>query len=509
MFSPHRKSEPSRRLLALFCALFLLLAHPFSSTAQTATLLSQVRKIYVGSFGTDSRAEAARSSLLHRLQTGHEAVVAGSPSEADAVLRGEARIWTIGYTTLNPRSHGPVEPVLEGLLSAELVGKDNQILWSYLVTPSKFPWPNVVDDLAHQLSAKLLAAIRGGAQESSIASNPGELQATLKGAGATFPAPLYQKWFEMFEEDHHAVYITYAPLGSAEGIRELKQQEIDFGGSEMPLSGEPEADASRHFKQIPMVLGAVVPIYNVSGVRQTLNFTPEILAKIYLGKIKQWNAPEIARANRGVSLPEAEITVVHRSDGSGTTFVWSDFLSKVSAEWKRSVGSGVTVSWPAGVGAERNEGVASTVQQTPNSIGYVEFIYAVQHELSFGAVRNSAGEFVRASIASVTAAAQASETPDADFRVSITDSPGKSSYPIVSYTWLLFRDPIDDPRKRAALVELLRWALTSGQKSCSALGYAPLPPDVAKRALQSVEAIDHPAGANTGRLASSAEAAGK
>ena len=188
-------------------------------------------------------------------------------------------------------------------------------------------------------------------------------------------------------------------------------------------------------------------------------------------------------------MPDAEISVIHRSDGSGTTFVWSDYLSKVSSEWKASVGSGVTVEWPVGVGAERNEGVASTVEQTPNSLGYVEFIYAIQHELSFGAVRNRAGQFIKADISSVTAAARASESPDAEFRVSITSSPGKSAYPIATHTWLLLSDPVGDKDKRTVLVELLRWALTSGQKSCSALGYAPLPADIAKRALQSVDGI--------------------
>jgi phosphate transport system substrate-binding protein len=227
----------------------------------------------------------------------------------------------------------------------------------------------------------------------------------------------------------------------------------------------------------------------VKGLHQRLNFTPETLSRIFLGKIRKWNDPEMRKSNRGAVLPDAGIVVVHRSDGSGTSFVWTDYLSKISPQWKASVGVGTTVSWPVGIGAESNQGVATTVQQTPNSIGYVEFIYAVQHELSFGAVSNAAGQFIKADIPSVTAAAATTDSESQDFRVTITNPPGKAAYPIATYTWLLLPEQIEDKNKKDALREVLHWALTSGQKKCSALGYAPLPAALAKRALQLVDSM--------------------
>jgi phosphate transport system substrate-binding protein len=269
----------------------------------------------------------------------------------------------------------------------------------------------------------------------------------------------------------------------------LKQGKLDFGASEIPLSDHEMAGSHPQFLQVPMVLGAVVPIYNLPGVRKSVNFTPEILAGIYLGKIKKWNDSRVQTANPDVTLPDAEIVVAHRSDDSGTSFVWTDYLSKVSSEWKRDVGAGENVRWPVGVGAAYNDGVASTVQKTSNSIGYVEFIYAIQHELSFAAVKNAAGQFIRADIDSVTAAAQAAGSRDGDLRVSITNASGKSAYPIATYTWLLLPEQSADKNKQAVLLDLVHWMLTAGQKNCSALGYAPLPADVARRGLQSVDEL--------------------
>jgi phosphate transport system substrate-binding protein len=470
--------------LLLFLLSSWILAH-----GQRAERLSQVRKLYLDSFGDTKAATAAHDDLLRRLRSGHSIQIVSNRNDADAVITGTARIWTIGHIVLSPRSQNPRESVIEGFLSIEVVGKNNQTLWSYLVTPSRFPWSNVSDDLARQLASKLLAAIKEGQPESPNSSASTNVGATLKGAGATFPAPLYQKWFQSFQEEHSAAQISYDPVGSAEGIQQLKLGQVDFAASEMPLTDESAREPDQHITQVPIVLGAVVPIYHLKGLRRTLNFTPEILAGVYLGKIRKWNDPEIKRANSGTALPDAEIQIIHRSDGSGTTFVWSGYLSKVSAEWKNSVGSGVSVYWPIGVGAERNEGVASAVQSTPNSIGYVEFIYAIQHELSFGAVRNAAGEFIKADIASVTEAARVSEGPTGSSTTSITDSPGKNAYPIATYTWLLLPAHIEDNNKKVVLMDLLRWMLTAGQRSCSSLGYAPLPADVANRALQSVDQI--------------------
>jgi phosphate transport system substrate-binding protein len=404
------------------------------------------------------------------------------------VVKGNARLWTTGHVALNPRSKSAIEPIVEGYLSVEIVGKGNQALWSYLVTPSKFPWNGVSDDLAKQLVVRLLAAIQESAQPATSGeTSQATTKATLKGAGATFPAPLYQSWFQQFEESHPGVSVGYDAVGSAEGIRLLKLGRVDFGASEIPSTDDSASENRRGYKYIPMVVGAVVPIYNIEGLRRRLNFTPEILAAIYLGKLKKWNDAKIRKANPGATLPDAEIAVVHRSDGSGTTFVWSDYLSKVSPEWKTSVGHGDTVRWPIGAGAEHNEGVASTVQQTPNSIGYVEFIYAIQHELSFGVVRNAAGEFIKADLASVAAAARDPQSTNQSTALSITNSPAKDAYPIATYTWLLLPERTENKDKRGALDELARWMLTSGQKSCSALGYVPLPGDAARRALQAIE----------------------
>lgn|SRR5208283_3727812 len=473
---------------SIFTMLALLPAGAAGSCAQTAERLSQVKKLYVESLGTDKHATEIREQMILRLRKSHEVEIVSDPRQADALIKGTSRVWVTGHVSLSPHSQSLNQPTLEGFLSVELVSKNGDTLWSYLVSPSKFPWSGIEDDLARQMVGKLLVALKGKDQpEQRAAATAAMSLATLKGAGATFPAPLYQHWFELFQEEHPNLHISYDAVGSAEGIQRLQAGKTDFAASEMPLSDEEMEKAHDRFLHMPVVLGAVVVIYNVKGVRRGLNFTPEILSGIFLGKIRKWNDPEIRKSNRGAALPAADIVVVHRSDGSGTTFAWTDYLSKISPQWKTSVGTGATVPWPVGIGAERNEGVASAVQQTANSIAYVEFIYALQHELSFGTVRNSAGEFVKASISSVTAAAAAvAGNQSQDFRVSITNPPGKGAYPIATYTWLLLPDQTEDETKKDALSELLRWVLTSGQKKCSALGYAPLPPEVAKRALESL-----------------------
>ena len=479
-------SRTSRFALSLCALLSFASVAATGAHAQNAERLTQVRKLYVDSLGTDRGAAEMREQIVRLLRKSHDVKVVDDLKEADALIKGTGRIWVTGHVTLNPHSHGSIQPTFEGFLSAEVVGSNGDTLWSYLVSPSNFPWKSIADDLAHQLVAKLLAALKSeGPPESAAASGEMQAKGTLRGAGATFPAPLYQRWFELFQEQNPKAHITYDAVGSAQGIERLKAGKVDFAASEMPLSDE--AMAGQRFVHLPAVLGAVVVIYNLKGVHQNLNFTPEVLSGIFLGKIARWNDPEIRKSNRGAALPDASIVVAHRSDGSGTTFVWSDYLSKINPQWKTSVGSGTTVSWPVGIGAEGNEGVASAVQRTPDSIGYVEFIYAIQHELSFGAVRNAAGDFVKANISSVTAAAAGAGTPGQDFRVSITNPPGADAYPIATYTWLLLPDPIADKNKKSVLTDLLRWVLTAGQKKCSALGYAPLPAEVAKRALESFE----------------------
>jgi phosphate transport system substrate-binding protein len=303
-------------------------------------------------------------------------------------------------------------------------------------------------------------------------------QTLINGAGATFPYPIYSKWFSEYHKLHPDVQFNYQPIGSGGGIRQLQTGTVDFGASDQPVADDQLAKFSVRPLQLPTVLGGVVPVYNVTGVAGDLSFTPKAIAGIYLGTIRKWNDPEIARANPNVKLPPSDIVPIHRSDGSGTTFIWTDFLSKTDSEWKKRVGSGTSVNWPAGLGAKGNEGVAGMVKQTPNSFGYVELIYAIQNKMPYGRVRNASGAFVKASLASVTAAASGAAMP-ADFRVSITNAAGKAAYPISSFTWLLIPTRIPDAAKKRAIVDFLNWMLGPGQGMTESLSYAPLPKQVA------------------------------
>jgi phosphate transport system substrate-binding protein len=312
----------------------------------------------------------------------------------------------------------------------------------------------------------------------------------INGAGATFPNPIYAKWFDEYHKSHPDIEINYQSIGSGGGIRQLLAGTVDFGASDGPMTNEQLAQAKVKILHFPTVLGAVVPTYNVPGGTQELKFTPEALAGIFLGTVKKWNDAELMKANKGVKLPDNDIVVVHRAEASGTTYVWTDYLSKVSPEWKSKVGTGPAVNWPVGIGGKGNEGVAGMVEQTPYSVGYVELIYAIQNKMSYGSVTNSSGVFVKASVPSVTAAAaEAAKTMPEDFRVSITNAPGKSAYPISSFTWLLIPSTISDPAKRSAITGVLKWMLVDGQKMTEALFYAPLPPEVVKKETQAISLI--------------------
>jgi phosphate transport system substrate-binding protein len=301
----------------------------------------------------------------------------------------------------------------------------------------------------------------------------------INGAGATFPNPIYAKWFDEYHKIHPDVSINYQSLGSGAGIRQLLAGTVDFGASDVPMTDEQLQQAKVKILHFPTVLGAVVPTYNIPGITQELKFTPDVLAGIFLGKIKKWNDAALVKANPGVKLPDDDIVPVHRSEGSGTTFVWTDYLSKVDPEWKTKVGAGASVNWPAGLGAKGNEGVAGLVKQTPNSFGYVELIYAIQNQMSYGTVRNASGAFIKANLNSVTkAAAAVSKSMPEDFRVSITNAPAKDAYPIATFTWLLIPSTISDPEKRAGITGFVRWMLRDGQKMTEALSYAPLPREV-------------------------------
>jgi phosphate transport system substrate-binding protein len=312
----------------------------------------------------------------------------------------------------------------------------------------------------------------------------------ITAAGATFPAPVYQKWFGAYHNAHPDVEVNYQSIGSGAGIQQLTAGTVDFGASDMPMTDDQISKLKVHPLHFPTVMGAVVPTYNVPGVAQDLKFSGEALAGIFLGTIKKWNDPALAKDNPGVKLPSEEIVVVHRSDGSGTSFIWTDFLSKVSPEWKSKVGANTSVSWPVGLGGKGNEGVSGTVKQTPYSIGYVELIYAVQNKMAYGSVKNAAGEFVKASLESVSeAAAGAAKSMPADFRVSITNAPGKKAYPISSFTWMLIPSAIPDAKKSAAIKAFLQWMLAEGQKTAPALDYAALPKEVVAQETKQIAQI--------------------
>jgi phosphate transport system substrate-binding protein len=302
---------------------------------------------------------------------------------------------------------------------------------------------------------------------------------TINAAGATFPAPIYQKWFEEFHKAHSDIQINYQAIGSGGGIRQLVEGTVDFGASDMPMTDEQLSKVSRYkVLHFPTVLGGIVPTYNVPGA-QSLNFSGTTLAGIYLGTIKKWNDPALKKDNPKANLPNEDITVVHRSDGSGTSFVFSDYLAKVSPEWKSKVGVNASVNWPVGLGGKGNEGVAGLVKQTPNSVGYVELIYAVQNKMEYGSMKNAAGNFIKADFNSISeAAAGAAKDMPADFRVSVNNAPGKGAYPISTFTWLLIPDKIPDATKKKSIIDFLQWMMTTGQADAQGLSYAPLPKEV-------------------------------
>jgi phosphate transport system substrate-binding protein len=319
-------------------------------------------------------------------------------------------------------------------------------------------------------------------------------QILINGTGASFPYPMYSKWFDSYHKKFSNIQINYSSTGSGAGVQQVTAGTIDFGASDPPMSDdEMKAFQDKNgypVMNFPTVLGANVPAYKLAGITQPLNFTGETLAAIFLGKITKWNDPLLAKDNPGVSLPNATIIVVHRSDGSGTTFVWTDFLSKSSAEWKSKVGTAKSVNWPVGLGAKGSEGESGQVQSTPNSLGYVELTYALQNKMQYGKVKNPAGVFLPADLPSITAAAAAAakEIKD-DFRVSITNAPGKEAYPVSTFTYLLIPQKIKDPAKKKAITDFLKWMLTDGQTQTEALSYAPLPKAIADKELKVIAKI--------------------
>ena len=321
----------------------------------------------------------------------------------------------------------------------------------------------------------------------------GLAETKLNGAGATFPNPIYSKWFDEYHKQHPDVEINYQSKGSGAGIRQLTEGTVDFGASDGPMTDE-QLKAAQDKRgtpilHIPTVLGAVVPAYNLPDVKTEIKFSGELLADIFLGKVTKWSDPAFAKDNPGVKFPDKPIVVVHRADGSGTTYIFSDYLSKVSQEWKDKVGKGTALQWPTGLGQQGNEAVANMVRQMDGGIGYVELIYALQNSIAFGPVKNAAGKYVKASLESTTAAAASvKEMPD-DFRVSITNAPGEKAYPIASFTWLLVPAKWNDSTKVKAMVDYLNWMIDSGEKMTESLYYAPLPKSVAAKVKAKIKEI--------------------
>jgi phosphate transport system substrate-binding protein len=441
------------------------------------------KRLYVAPFTTTSESDKLRTDLLSQLRKDGAISLVSSEAEADVILDGGGEIWVKGYRSLNPRSGRMPSngtPVYDGYLSVELRGKQGQTFWSYLVTPGM----NAVDvskDLAKRIARHVVEAIdaldkgeKGGTH--AAVTQPAQPAATLRGAGATFPEPVYEKWFTNYRRQNPNLQITYAAVGSEAGVRRLLEGSVDFGASDNPQAiHEIAPDQDRRYLFFPSVVGAVVPVVNLPGVPGDIALTSEALAGIYLGRIKKWNDPVLQRSNRGRRLPDLDIVVVHRSDGSGTSYAWTDYLSKTSPEWKAQIGASLNPKWPVGKAAEGNDGVAKLVKELGGSIGYVEFIYALKNHMSFAKVQNHNGEFVAASLESMALAANDAVAMPGDFKLSIVDAPGAGAYPIATFTWLIIPAPMLDPQKRSAMQGFLEWMLREGQLQASALGYLALP----------------------------------
>lgn len=448
------------------------------------------RNIYVAAFDGCRQADALQERVSRYLEKSRTYRVVTSPGEAGITLKGSCQIWIRGYVSANTRTPAnDRQAVYSGYLAVQAIDKSGEPLWSWLATPGRLAWHNIVDDLANQCVKKLVENKDLLNSSSSGAETVQALKQTeLSGSGATFPAPLYQKWFEDFEAQHLGVRVRYAPVGSQAGTDALLAGKVDFAGSDIAPEAHEDASDGSHLHRIASVMGAVVAIYHLEGTTEDLHLTPETLADIFTGKVTRWDDPEIRQSNKGIALPSAGIHVFHRQDGSGTTWVWSDFLAKVNPAWAAHMGKSATLSWTTGTGVNGSEKMAEAVQGTANSIGYVELSYAIQKQLTFAAVRNRSGEFVHANLDSLAEAAASSGHAGA-MAGDITDAPGKYAYPISAFTWILVPEKTADTGKKTALRELLRWVLTKGQRECATLGYAPLPKETAEAQIRAVNQL--------------------
>jgi len=471
------------------CMIALMIAgQVFAWQSPTA---DAVRRIYVEPFTTREGSQKLREDVIAELRKQSSVAVADSESSADLVLGGGGEVWVKGYVSLNPRSgRSPSsgKPVYAGYLSVELRNKKGETLWSDLVTPGNAP-DDVFKDLAKRIAKHVGEGMEQGGVPSRTAPPSGPATA-LEGAGATFPFPVYAKWITNYRRMNPNTEIRYEAVGSEAGVRKLLAGSVDFGASDSPeVITELAPGTEGKYLLLPTVVGAVVPIVNLPSLVGEISFTPEALAGIYLGKIKKWNDPAIAQANRGLHLPDLDIVVVHRSDGSGTSYAWTDFLSQTNPQWKNEIGAHLAPAWPSGRGVEGNDGVAQTVKELGGSIGYVEYMFALQNHLTYGKVRNQRGRFVEASLESIASAVQQMMAISDDLKVSLVNAPGADTYPIASFTWLVVPRHIADSAKRNSMLDFLRWMLGPGQAQAAALGYLELPKDLVGRELAAIAGI--------------------
>ncbi len=442
------------------------------------------RRIYVQTFTTKSGGEKLRDDVIAEIRKLSSVAVVADAANADLILAGGGEIWIRGYHSFSPRSELKLStngtPVYGGFLSVELKNKQGVTLWSYLATPGAEA-SDASKDLAKRIAKHLAEAFLQPEVPVSSADPP-QPAVNLHGAGATFPDPVYKKWFINYMAGNPGIQIAYDAIGSEGGLRKLLAGDVDFGASDSPEGiHEIAPGKQREYLFFPSVVGAVVPIVNLPGIPDGIKFTPEALAGIYLGRITKWNDPVLKQANRGVPLPDLDITVVHRSDGSGTSYAWTSYLSQVNPEWRSKFGASLAPKWPTGRGAAGNEGVAALVKELGGSIGYVEYIYALQNHVAYGKVRNQNGEFVEASLESIGAAVSHAMELSDELTVSIVNAPGAESYPIASFTWLVVPAHVTDAVKRNGITLFLGWMLGPGQRQAAALGYLPLSQEVISR----------------------------
>ncbi len=449
------------------------------------------KRLFVEPFTTRTGSKELRDDLIGELRKLRSISIVEGQAAAEVILGGGGEIWVKGYRSLNPRagaSKSNATPVYAGYLSVELRDRKGETLWSDLVTPGSDSI-DVSRDLSKRIAKHIAEALTQD-QAPSQPVTPAKTKTGLKGAGATFPYPVYEKWFINYQLANPNVELVYDPVGSEAGIDKLLTGEVDFGASDSPQAIHELAPAQESkYLFVPSVIGAVVPIVNLPGFAGEIAFTPEALAGIYLGKITKWNDPILRQANRGLRLPDLDIVVVRRSDGSGTSYAWTDYLSQTSSDWKARVGAGLSPRWPVGKAAKGNEGVAETVKEIGGSIGYVEFTYALRNHLSYGKVQNRHGEFVAASLESIGVAANHAGRTTADTKISLANVPGAGAYPIASFTWLVIPESIPDAEKRNAITGFLKWMLGPGQRQAAALGYLELPKDVVERAIAAISRI--------------------